>query len=199
MELQKDRAQFRRDIDEAVVLFGLRRSFDRTPHGTLHLYLLAAAVPLFPPQATSLAWPYSGVGADRDSRAFQQHVALGAANETKTRVCKLPEEKFDFLGYTFGRCYSPMTGRAYRGTVPSKKRVIRICETISEMTGRDQTLLDQEMVVAKLNRTIIGWANCFCKPIERIQIFKEHQRTIATVLIFFVAGLLSRCASHPIW
>jgi len=23
-------------------------------------------------------------------------------NETKTRVCKLPEEKFDFLGYTFG-------------------------------------------------------------------------------------------------
>src|SRR5438034_1498387 len=27
-------------------------------------------------------------------------------NETKTRVCKLPEEKFDFLGYTFGQCYS---------------------------------------------------------------------------------------------
>jgi group II intron reverse transcriptase/maturase len=25
-------------------------------------------------------------------------------NETKTRVCYLPEEKFDFLGYTFGRC-----------------------------------------------------------------------------------------------
>src|SRR6266849_6000446 len=25
-------------------------------------------------------------------------------NETKTRICKLPEEKFDFLGYTFGRC-----------------------------------------------------------------------------------------------
>jgi RNA-directed DNA polymerase len=83
-------------------------------------------------------------------------------NETKTRVCKLPEEKFDFLGYTFGRCYSPKTGRAYIGTVPSKKRVIRICETISEMTGRDQTQLAQEMVVVKLNRTMIGWANYFC-------------------------------------
>jgi hypothetical protein len=83
-------------------------------------------------------------------------------NETKTRVCKLPEEKFDFLGYTFGRCYSPKTGRSYTGTVPSKKRVIRICEAISEMTGREQTLLDQEIVVAKLNRTIIGWANYFC-------------------------------------
>jgi len=31
-------------------------------------------------------------------------------NETKTRVCQLPEEKFDFLGYTFGRCYSSKTG-----------------------------------------------------------------------------------------
>ena len=83
-------------------------------------------------------------------------------NETKTRVCKLPEEKFDFLGYTFGRCYSSKTGRAYLGTVPSKKRVMRICEAISEMTGRDQILLDQGRVVAQLNRTMIGWANYFC-------------------------------------
>jgi RNA-directed DNA polymerase len=83
-------------------------------------------------------------------------------NETKTRVCKLPEEKFDFLGYTFGRCYSPKTGRAYIGTIPSKKRVTRICEAISAMTGREQTLLDQEIVVGKLNRTMIGWANYFC-------------------------------------
>jgi RNA-directed DNA polymerase len=82
-------------------------------------------------------------------------------NETKTGVCKLPEEKFDFLGYTFGRCYSPKTGRAYLSTVPSKKRVIRICETISEMTGRDQTLLDQATMVGELNRTMIGWANYF--------------------------------------
>src|SRR5271167_475293 len=29
------------------------------------------------------------------------------------------EEKFDFLGYTFGRCYSPQTARAYLGTTPS--------------------------------------------------------------------------------
>src|SRR5215471_18518674 len=83
-------------------------------------------------------------------------------NETKTRVCKLPEEKFDFLGYTFGQCYSPKTGRAYLGTVPSRKRVKRICETISELTGRDQILLDREIVVARLNRVLTGWANYFC-------------------------------------
>jgi RNA-directed DNA polymerase len=40
--------------------------------------------------------------------------------------------------------------------------VIRVCEAISETTRRDQTLLDQEVVVAKLNRTMIGWANYFC-------------------------------------
>jgi RNA-directed DNA polymerase len=78
-------------------------------------------------------------------------------NETKTRVCKLPEDKFDFLGHTFGRCYSLKTGRAYIGTVPSRRRVKRICERISELTGRDQTLLDQATVIAKLNRVMTGW------------------------------------------
>jgi RNA-directed DNA polymerase len=94
-------------------------------------------------------------------REIMQKLKL-TVNETKTRVCTLPEEKFDFLGYTFGRCYSLQTGRAYLGTVPSKKRVIRICEAISSETGRNKTLLDQEMVVGRLNRMMVGWANYFC-------------------------------------
>ena len=83
-------------------------------------------------------------------------------NETKTRVSKLPEEKFDFLGYTFGRCYSTKTGRAYLGTVPAKKRVIRICQAISSETGTNRTLLDHKTVVTKLNQMMNGWANYFC-------------------------------------
>jgi len=83
-------------------------------------------------------------------------------NEKKTRVCHLPEEKFDFLGYTFGRCYSTRRGRAYLGTTPSKKRVQRICEAISQETGRNKTLLDQETVIKTLNRVMVGWANYFC-------------------------------------
>ena len=79
-------------------------------------------------------------------------------NETKTRVSKLPEEKFDFLGYTFGRCYSTKTGRAYLGTVPAKKRVIRICQAISSETGRNRTPLDHKAVVTKLNQMMNGWA-----------------------------------------
>jgi RNA-directed DNA polymerase len=58
-------------------------------------------------------------------------------NENKTRVCTLPAETFDFLGYTFGRCYSMRRGRVYLGTKPSTKRVQRICRAISEDTGRN--------------------------------------------------------------
>jgi group II intron reverse transcriptase/maturase len=83
-------------------------------------------------------------------------------NETKTRVSKLPEEKFDFLGYTFGRCYSTKTGRAYLGTVPAKKRVIRICQAISKETGHNRTQLDHQILVTKLNQMMNGWANYFC-------------------------------------
>ncbi len=100
-------------------------------------------------------------------------------NETKTRVCSLPEEKFDFVGYTFGRCYSPQTGRAYLGTLPSKKRVSRICEAISSETGRDKTLLDQATVVGKLNRMMVGWANYFCLgPVSKAyRAVERHART----------------------
>ena len=94
-------------------------------------------------------------------RAMMTKLKL-TVNETKTRVSKLPEERFDFLGYTFGRCYSPKTGRAYLGTIPAKKRVIRICQAISSETGRDRTLLDHKTVVTKLNQMMNGWANYFC-------------------------------------
>jgi RNA-directed DNA polymerase len=42
-------------------------------------------------------------------------------NQQKTRICHVPEESFDFLGYTLGRCYRVKTGQAYIGTKPSKK------------------------------------------------------------------------------
>jgi RNA-directed DNA polymerase len=83
-------------------------------------------------------------------------------NDSKTRVCALPEEKFDFLGYTFGQCYSPKTGRAYLGTTPARKRVQRICGEIRELTGRSTTSLDPATIVAQLNRMMSGWANYFC-------------------------------------
>ena len=83
-------------------------------------------------------------------------------NEKKTRLCRLPEETFDFLGYTIGRCYSRQTGHAYLGTKPSAKKVRRICDAISECTGRHRTLLSVGEIVGQLNQMMRGWANYFC-------------------------------------
>jgi RNA-directed DNA polymerase len=63
------------------------------------------------------------VGAEQalaEMRAMMSKLKL-TVNEKKTQVCYLPEEKFDFLGYTFGRCYSMRRGRVYLGTTPSKE------------------------------------------------------------------------------
>ena len=83
-------------------------------------------------------------------------------NESKTRVCRVPDESFDFLGYTIGRCYSTRTGRAYIGTRPSRKRIRRLCGVIREMTSRRWTPLAASDRVERLNRVLIGWANYFC-------------------------------------
>jgi RNA-directed DNA polymerase len=36
-------------------------------------------------------------------------------NETKTRLCHLPDDSFDFLGYTLGRNYDSRTDKSYLG------------------------------------------------------------------------------------
>lgn len=83
-------------------------------------------------------------------------------NDDKTHLCRVPQERFDFLGYTFGRCYSRKTGRPYMGVRPSKKSINRLVESVTEETDRRRTFQDAGHVVAKLNRKLTGWANYFC-------------------------------------
>jgi RNA-directed DNA polymerase len=82
-------------------------------------------------------------------------------NEEKTRICKLPEEEFDFLGYTFGRMYSAKTGKAYLGYRPSRKSMKRMVETVHALTVRSGSWQETTKLVDKLNRTLRGWANDF--------------------------------------
>jgi RNA-directed DNA polymerase len=84
-------------------------------------------------------------------------------NETKTHICHVPAESFDFLGYTLGRCYSPRTGQAYLGMHPAKPKVLRLCRQISEMTSCRWELLDHDEMVGRLNRVLHGWANYFSR------------------------------------
>jgi len=74
----------------------------------------------------------------------------------------LPEESFDFLGYTIGRCYLLKDGRAFIGTRSSRKRIGAICQSISQMTRPAFRWKAVEEMVEDLNRTLRGWGNYFC-------------------------------------
>src|SRR5947199_4977890 len=82
-------------------------------------------------------------------------------NEEKTRICKVPEGEFDFLGYTFGRLYSARTGQARLGHRPSKKSIKRVIEKVHALTAEAMVWQETTALIGKLNRTLRGWANYF--------------------------------------
>jgi len=103
-------------------------------------------------------------GSAEDAKHAMQNLMerLGlTVNEAKTRVCHVPDESFDFLGYTIGRCHSAQTGKAYIGTRPSRKRITRVCGSIHEITSSRWLMLDAQDRVVRLNRLLRGWANYF--------------------------------------
>jgi group II intron reverse transcriptase/maturase len=103
-----------------------------------------------------------GVAAEAKERMQKMMNALKLrVNEKKTRIARVPEESFDFLGYTIGRCYSRRSGRAFIGTRPSARRVSAICAEISEMTRCQTYRKPTEAVIEEINRKLRGWGNYF--------------------------------------
>ena len=82
-------------------------------------------------------------------------------NEDKTRICRVPEGEFDFLGFTFGQMFSRTTGQARLALRPSKKSIQRVVEKVHELTVRARTWQETTELVGMLNRTLRGWANYF--------------------------------------
>jgi len=93
-------------------------------------------------------------------RAMMTRLGL-TVNERKTRICRVPGETFQFLGYILGQCYSPRRRCLYIGMRPSGLAVQRICRAISAMTGRGGTFRSEADMVRHLNQRLAGWANYF--------------------------------------
>lgn len=96
----------------------------------------------------------------RQMRTMMEKLKL-TVNEKKTRQCALPEGTFTFLGFTFGRQVSWKTGRAYVTPAPAEKKVLAICQKITEETSRRTTYRSHEEQVARLNQILLGWGNYF--------------------------------------
>ena len=82
-------------------------------------------------------------------------------NEQKTRQCRLPHQTFTFLGFTFGEQVSWKSGRRYISPAPAKKKVLAICDQISQLTSSSTGWQAVDAKVAQLNRLLAGWGNYF--------------------------------------
>jgi len=93
------------------------------------------------------------------TRKWMTRIGL-TINEQKTCVRDARSEPFNFLGYTFGKMYSPRTGGAYLGATPSKKAITRIREKIHDILspGNHQPWA---LITKELNVMMRGWANYF--------------------------------------
>ncbi len=82
-------------------------------------------------------------------------------NETKTRVCRSPQEAFNFLGYQFGVQYRFGNGGPYVAAYPSDKSISRLKDSWRQMIGTHMSWQSAEIMVRDVNRVLCGWTNYF--------------------------------------
>jgi RNA-directed DNA polymerase len=87
-------------------------------------------------------------------------------NEAKTSLKDARQERFDFLGYSFGPHYYKANGRRYLGASPSKKSVRRLKTKVANLLTPGHTEPWEE-VRDTLNRSLRGWSNYFAYGTSR--------------------------------
>jgi hypothetical protein len=95
-----------------------------------------------------------------EARGILTRIGL-TLNEAKTRTCAVWQESFDFLGYTFGRCFAPKTGKPYLGVQPSRKRLARLRDRLRELTGPGTSTQGDAELVGSVNQVLRGWREYF--------------------------------------
>src|SRR5580700_3470882 len=87
-------------------------------------------------------------------------------NEAKTSLKNAREERFNFLGYSFGpHCYKG-NGKWYLSASPSKKSMQRFKTKVGNLLVPSNTDPWPE-VRDTLNKSLLGWSNYFCHGTRR--------------------------------
>jgi group II intron reverse transcriptase/maturase len=113
----------------------------------------------------------SGASAAEAMKQLMAKIGL-TVNERKTRLVRVPEESFDFLGYTIGRFHGK-GGQPFIGTRPSKKAVRKLMREIHEQTTSQWNASKPEIRTTVINHKLRGWAGYF----DQGPVVKEY-RTI---------------------
>jgi RNA-directed DNA polymerase len=81
-------------------------------------------------------------------------------NEAKTSLRDAQQDRFDFLGYSFGPHYYKANGKWYLGASPSKKSAQRLKTTVGNLLVPGNHAPWPE-VRDTLNSMLLGWSNYF--------------------------------------
>jgi hypothetical protein len=87
-------------------------------------------------------------------------------NEAKTSLKNARQERFDFLGYSFGPHRYKANGHWYLSASPSKKSVQRLKTKVGNLLvpGNNDPWPE---VRDTLNKSLLGWSNYFCHGTRR--------------------------------
>jgi RNA-directed DNA polymerase len=109
-----------------------------------------------------------GVAEEAQARMKTLMARLGLeVNETKTRIARLAEDQFAFLGYSIGRIYGK-DGKPYLGTKPSKKAVSGLLKRIHDQAMPPWHAKGPTEMVAEINSLLRGWCGYFDQgPVTR--------------------------------
>jgi len=105
-------------------------------------------------------------------------------NEAKTSIRQARQERFDFLGYTFGPYRYRKDGHWYLGTGPSKKSVSRVRRKIGEVLT-PSNVQPWEKVRDQLNRILRGWAAYFSQG-TRLMAYRAVDHHVYTRVRLFL-------------
>lgn len=125
--------------------------------------------------------------------------AMGLSlNEDKTTLCRVDNQSFDFLGYTFGMERYHKTDSWYTAATPSKKSIRGLKDRIKGLLS-PQNLDGWSEVAGKLNQLLTGWANYYSYGSTVLAYKAIDHYVYDSVVRFLSRRHKSSCRGTSIW